>query len=255
MLLANIISFGQLPLPKTEVVLIGTIHQGNQYFNHKTLYNIFKKYNPDIILWEQSSHFKRVFGLRTATFLKIWKPGIEQLSLQKYSRLNKKVNILPFDTTIVSRKKYIQRRAKEEQAFFTMLNIAQKSLSDSTVYADYANKRNNYYHFIADTGLQRINKPDVIEMTRTLYHLEEKFILRLGRKYITDSQLVKQQEDDFTFWIARNDYMVKQIIKYIDQFPGKRIIILTGLNHKYYLQEKLLKQKDSAIKMIELEGD
>lgn len=254
-LLINNFSFSQIQAPKTELFIIGTIHNGNKHFNHKTLYKVIKKYNPDIILWEQSTGFKRVFGLRTATFLKIWKPGIEQLSLQKYSRINKNVNILPFDTSIDSRKKYYHQMYKTEEAFFYRLNNSNMSPSDSIVYTDYANKRNNFFEFIADTSLPRINKADIIGISADLYRLEEKFILPLGKKYITDSLVIKQFEDELKFWIARNDYMVKQIIKYTEQFPGKRIIILTGLNHKYYLHEKLLEQKESAIKMIELESE
>ena len=255
LLLINNFSFGQIQAPKTELLIIGTIHNGNKHFNHKTLYNTIKKYNPNIILWEQSIGFKRVFGLRTASFLKIWKPGIEQLSLQKYSRINKNVNILPFDTSIVSRKKYLHQMYKTEEAFFDRLNNTKMSLSDSTVYADYANKQNNFFEFIADTNLQRINKADIIEISRDLFRLREKYILPLGKKYITDSLVIKQFEEELKFWIARNNYMVNHIKNYIKQFPGKRIIVLTGLNHKYYLQDKLSEFKDSVIKMIELEGE
>jgi hypothetical protein len=45
--------------------------------------------------------------------------------------------------------------------------------------------------------------------------------------------------------------MVNQILRYSKQFAGKRIIILTGLNHKYYLQEKLSDPMKSDIKFIE----
>ena len=254
-LLTTNFSFSQRQAPKTELLIIGTIYNGNKHFNHKTLYNNIKKYNPDIILWEQSDVFEPVFGLRTASVLKIWKPGIEQLALQKYSRFNKNCKILPFDTAIASRKKYLQQMEKTGKAFFDRLNNSNMSAADSIVYADYANKRNNFYEFIVDTSLQRINKADIIEISGNLYHLEEKYILPLGKKYIADTFLLKQFEDELKFWIARNNYMVKQIKNYATQYPGKRIIILTGLNHKYYLQEKLLEQKESAIKMIELESE
>lgn len=161
-LLTTNFSFCPGQASKTELLIIGTIHNGNKHFNHKTLYNNIKKYNPDIILWEQSEVFEPVFGLRTASFLKIWRPGIEQLSLQKYSRFNKNCKILPFDTVIASRKKYVQQMEKAEEAFFDRLNNSNMSPADSIVYADYANKRNNFYEFIADASLQRINKADII---------------------------------------------------------------------------------------------
>ncbi len=49
--------------------------------------------------------------------------------------------------------------------------------------------------------------------------------------------------------------MANKIKKYAQQFPGKRIVILTGLNHKYYLQDELLKMEKGKIKIIELDGN
>ena len=50
LLIINTKSFGQADSSKTEIVIIGTIHTGNKFFNHKTLSKILKKLNPDIIL-------------------------------------------------------------------------------------------------------------------------------------------------------------------------------------------------------------
>ena len=77
LLIINSKSFGQTDSSKTEIIIIGTIHTGNKIFNHKTLHKLLKKLNPDIILNENSEKHKPVFGLKTATFLKIAKPGIE----------------------------------------------------------------------------------------------------------------------------------------------------------------------------------
>lgn len=70
--------------------------------------------------------FKRVFGLRTADFLKILTPGIEQLSLQKYTALNKDIPIFPLDTVITSRKKYLKSNITIEQSFHDNLYCAKK---------------------------------------------------------------------------------------------------------------------------------
>lgn len=253
-LILNItVTLGQTLAPQTEIIIIGTIHTGNKHFNHNTLYKTLKKYKPDIILWEQSTNFKRVFGLRIANFLKIWKPGIEQLSLQKYTAHNKNIKVLPFDTSFTSRRQYIRDRLVIQKAFFESLDNTKMSISDSTIYANYIIKRNHYFEFISNTDLIRINKPDVVDMTRVLYNLEIGYIIPLGKKYITDSLIAKQFEDDLTFWFARNNYMTKKIIEYSKEFEGQRIIILTGLNHKYYLQDNLLEQESKTTKIIELE--
>ena len=75
------------------------MHYGNKHFNHKTLYQLIDSLNPDIILEESNLEYKQVFGLKTARFLKIFKPSIEQLTLQTFKKRNKSILILPFDTT------------------------------------------------------------------------------------------------------------------------------------------------------------
>lgn len=258
-------SFGQLDSTKTKLIIIGTIHKGNNYFNHKTLYKLLEKLNPDIILDEDSEIYKPVFGLKTATFLKIVKPSIEQLALQTFLKRNRNTILLPYDTTFatqrklkkqrktefLARKKYIKNAPAIKQSFHDNLYNATKTISDSTIYADFANKHNFYYSFLDTLTLSRINQKDIIDKSRELYYLEEKVILPLGKKYISDSLIVNKFSNEIQFWIARNEYMVNQILKYSKQFQGKRVVILTGLNHKYFLLDKLSEPKGQNLEIIE----
>ena len=249
-----VFSFGQSKERTTHIYTVGVLHQGNKKFDHQTIYKLLNQYNPDIILWEQDTDFKRVFGLQTAHFLKIAKVGIEQLALQKYTRKQKKVKIFGFDTAFASKKKYIKKRIKMDELFFDSLNAIKMKPADSSMNAAYNNKINHYYNFIFDADLIRINKPDVIDMARDLYGIKQAHILSLGKKYITDSALVNKFEEELIFWEARNNYMVQQIQSFAKQFEGKRMMILTGLNHKYYLVDKLTEQENSTITIKEIEN-
>jgi hypothetical protein len=255
-LVLNKFTLGQIQNAKTEILIIGTIHTGNKHFNHNTLLKTLKKYNPDVVLWEQSIKHKRNVGLLTAYNLKIVKRvSIEQVALQKYSRYKREIKILPYDTLIVSRNKYIKEKMRMEDVFFDRLYNAKKSFSDSLDFANYANSRNNYYESISNLTLIEINKPNVFEKSRALYQLEQDYIIPLAKKYITDSSLVKKYEHESNFWLARNNYMVSQILKYTKQFAGKRIIVFAGLNHKYFLNDKLKNNEDVNKVLIELEAD
>ena len=240
LLIINTKSFGQADSSKTEIVIIGTIHTGNKFFNHKTLSKILKKLNPDIILNEDSEKHKPVFGLKTAKFLKIAKPDIEQLALQTFSKENKNVNIFPYDTNFVSRIKYKRKINKIHSLFFNRLNAAKMSQEDSISYADYANLRNDYGEFIMRATLVEINQPDIIDIARKKYELEETVILPIARKYLDDFLLIDEFEKNLLFWNARNQFMVRQIISYINKYPKKRIVVLCGLNHKYFLNDGIL---------------
>ncbi len=148
-----------------------------------------KQYNPDIILWEQDTDFKRVFGLRTAIFLKIAKSGIEQLSLQKYSKRYKEIKIFGFDTAF-SRKKYIREYIKSDKAFFDRMKSVKMPFADSLLYAKYTNKKKLYYDLFTTKNLFQLNKPDIIDMARQLKLMEQNLILSFGKHYISDSLLV-----------------------------------------------------------------
>lgn len=248
-------SYGQTRPPGTEVFIIGTIHNGNDSFNHKTLYNILVKLKPDIILNEDSKKYKRVPGLKTAALLRIAKPSIEQLALQVFSRKNKHVDILPYDTHFISRRQYLKQLNKMNTLFFGSLNSAKMTTEDSTQYADYANQHNQYYEFITTASLERINQPDIINTARLMYKKKEQSILPIALKYMNDTLLVNKLKDQLQFWVARNNFMVKQIKTYINQYTGKRIIVLTGLNHKYFLTDKLLQGKEPGFQLIELSSN
>lgn len=248
-------SFAQTDTSRTEIILLGIIHTGNKQFNFKTLYKTIKENTPDIILWEQNEQFKRVFGLITAYRLKIAKPSIEQLALQKFTSKNRKVPVFGFDTLITSRKHYLKTLIKTKDLFHDSLYRMKKSFSDSIDYDNYSKKYNEFYNFIGNARLSSINQPDVVRKSSELYYLEEKQLLPMGKKYIADSSLVNQFQNEIEFWIARNEYMANKILTYAEQFKGKRMIVLTGLNHKYYLQNRLNELGKNTINIVALKQD
>jgi hypothetical protein len=256
----------QIDTSKTEIIIIGTIHTGNKYFNHNTLYKLLDSLNPDIILKEYNQVYKPVFGLKTATFLKIINPSIEQLTLQTFSKRNKNIIILPYDTTFqnhntkknqkkaeyYARKGYIKEEARIESEVFDRLQIATKEYLDSIYLSNYITKRNNYYTLIADKKLGEINDPQFYNTAKELYKDDEEMIAPLIKKYLKDTALSKEYENKLLFWNERNNYMARQIENISKLNPKKRIIVLTGLNHKYFLVNKLSTKNINTVKLTEL---
>lgn len=246
------VSFAQTNQPVTEVIIIGTIHSGNDSFNHKTLYQQLVRLQPDIILEEYDKPYKRVFGLQPATFLKIAKPPIEQLALQKYSRKYKQVNILPYDTAFLSRRQYVKNLTKTTEAIYNGLNMAVMSDDDSLQFAEYATRHNDFYTFLETASLYRINQPDVSNNIEHLADMQLQVLLPLAKKYIADSTLVNNYAADLLFWNNRNDYMAQQIKHYIQLYPGRKLVVLTGLKHKYFLQKKLLTATNLPVRLTDM---
>jgi hypothetical protein len=42
-------------------------------------------------------------------------------------------------------------------------------------------------------------------------------------------------KDDGDFWVRRNKAMINNITAYLKEFKGKKIVVLTGAMHKYFL--------------------
>jgi pheromone shutdown protein TraB len=87
--------------------------------------------------------------------------------------------------------------------------------------------------------LSNVNSPAVYEKEISIREMERNIIAPLADKYVYDKILVNEFKEELSFWIARNDYMVKRILEVAKNQNGKKIIVLTGLAHKYYLVDKL----------------
>lgn len=222
-----------------EIIIIGTIHTGNKKFNHKALFKAINKLKPDMILREQDKPYKPVFGLSLVRFFKIGKPSIEQLSVQKYAQRNKNCQIVPYDTLIPNRRGYVKKWIGINNRFFAQLDKASMSVADSMLYRDFRKINKDYYTAVVRSTLAEINHADVMDRTHHLYNIEKKQVLHLGKLYIKDTATVQDFEKTVIFWEKRNNYMAEQVIKIARENPGKKILVLCGLNHKYYLTQRL----------------
>jgi tetratricopeptide (TPR) repeat protein len=224
---------------KTEIQIIGVIHSGNKNINYNALSNFLVEQNPDIILWEQEDEFKRVFGLLTAYRLKIARPTVEQMALQKLTQKNKSLPILGFDTLFKSKKDYIKKSIKINDSIHEQLYHARLTVEDSLAYDKYAKLRNETLDQYLEGTLSNVNSPAVYEKEISIREMEKNIIAPLADKYVYDKILVNEFKEELSFWIARNDYMVKRILEVAKNQNGKKIIVLTGLAHKFYLVDKL----------------
>ena len=149
---------------KPEILIIGTVHSGNKKITHNSLYNTLAKFQPDLILWEDEEDFKYVFGLFTAYRLKIARPPMEQLALQKYKRYHKKVPMLGFDTIIKPRKTYIKNLITTYDNFHESLGLVKMNTIDSLQYANFVRLQDDYFNQFMFSSLSFINQDSVYNL-------------------------------------------------------------------------------------------
>lgn len=234
----------------TQLLILGVIHTGNKVFDQKELYKTINRFQPDLILDEAESDFRYVFGLRTARFLGIWRPSIEQVALQRYHSRNRKVPILAFDTSF-NRHAYLKRSDTLSDVFFRDLSAASLDHADRLFISGYLEKSQMYRQVYMNKSLCEINKAYVFQHSASLNEMDSSAMLPIGEKYIKDYPSFKAYKEHVYFWMNRNAFMVRKVKSYIDYFKPKRLLVITGLSHKYYLVNRL--KEYSPVKMVELD--
>ena len=249
--ITSIALYAQAVSSAPEILILGTVHKNNKKITHHTLFDILNKYQPDLILKETENDYEYVFGLFTAYRLKIARPSMEQLALQKYKRHNKTVPVLGFDITITSRKNYLKNLISLYDQFHEALYTAKKNPSDSILYANYTKLSNEYFDQYMFKTISYINQDSVFSKARLVHQMEDD-IVKLGSNYISDKKIVDAYKADNDFWITRNEYMGNKIVEITKQRNPKRIVVITGLSHKYYLLDKLKNQTEVPFRFLTL---
>lgn len=221
--------------------IIGTMHKGNSHFNEMQLIDAITAFRPDIILWEQAEGYKPVPGLGIAMGLGIANPGIEQKALQKILRKQKNMVVLGFDTSFERRAFIDHMVSVSSEVEYQLLQAYQQGKMSEAEARNYRRATlvdSAFFAFVLDTTLERINQKDMIAISRQRHKDEAQIILPLTKAYV-DSTTARDFEEIILFWEQRNAYMCQKIKEHHRSYPGKRILVLTGLDHKYYLTDCL----------------
>lgn len=237
------------------VVIIGVRHTATRFVNTDSLLLVLQKVKPDLILDEMQSPSgyytkeKELRKFRASVQLRI-KLGIgkklspEKMVLYKYRKIEPNIIIRPFDIYIEKRNKYIRVDSRWERKFFSIINDPKCSNTFSSnqtdLFLEFV-RLNNFLYDIIQKSYFDMNQPDVPDSLRKMMAVRDPFIMSIVDSVAIAGSLKPYYQKEKNFWRERNEKMASNIIDYIQEFPGKRIVILTGLLHKYFLLD-LLKQ-------------
>ena len=250
----------QTSAQESEVIIIGNVHSPMPNYNSDTLFKILEKLNPDVILLEiDSAHFT------TDNKFKYSSTENEQTATTKYIKKHTSVKIGPFE--FEGRNEYRRENGikQSEQPTMRILDslymygkLTEKQRTIVTEYRRLTEQLNSFGY------LSAINfnnpKTDSISKLRQYYqHYEVRKVIN-EQKIFSDVFVttttgkkvsLKEGYNAFCdFWDLRNKTMAKNILTYAKDNPGKKIVVLTGYFHRYYLLEELKKNasKNIAIK-------
>ena len=253
--------------PTTIVCITGTVHQPNKNYNADCLFEIISDFQPDLILVEcDTAVYKNIlkeYNRTEISFIAKIGRGLgfgkaeenETRAVKKYKYLHSSVLIRPYD---YEGRDAFHAKYHLQSAPDTVLNSIQdlfvKNLLSPAHKAIW-----NEWLLINDTlekyYLQipfEINQPNIYRITQKRQQCQYQGINQIVWE---DSSLKKYRElynINADFWDTRNKAMAGHIGNFIKLFPEKRILVLTGFMHKYYLLNELSgKQKELNFRIKE----
>jgi hypothetical protein len=241
------------PADSTEVVVLGTVHFPTPAFTADSLYDALETLRPDLILFEiDSTRLTQVLGppplaqrLRRALG---WEgtPN-EPLAVAKYQHRHPAALVRPYEW---GRRDQFHRQhgiLSTPDLVFSKL----KTLRDAGQLTPRQRRTLATY----DSLTARLN---ALGGTQSLAALNSAAADSLAQRrqnsqYHQLKTIVDENEDlrefrafyevNERYWDIRNRAMTRNIVRYAALYPGRRLVVLCGFNHRYYLRRELLKQE------------
>jgi hypothetical protein len=255
----------------TDVIIIGTKHTPSPNYNSDSLFKVVADLKPDVILIEQdsvSSTFKSgvfkpfpdwVMSLRR-TFG--WsKRGVVYNFLHKYYHDFPKVIIKPMDVAFngTDREKYIDEYLQLEEDLEVAISEAydRKEMSDYQSNVHLTRKQLEAFAAARVYGsLQDINADSTTEAIRQLEMLENVHFKALVDSVHSLQRFSSRVHKQLQLAKFRDEEMVQQILRYIQEYRGKRIVVVVGVLHRYYQLDKLAPKRDQYnFRLLDINGE
>ncbi len=240
--------FGQ-SLETTEVIVIGNPHTNNTYYNAKVVDSLLTNIQPDLILVEfDSSFFNSEFSYDTIKHPQLLKRNSSPntIGTNNYVSKHKSAIIRPFDISgrndSLRKHEYFTIKPKMYDAIF---KSAHKGLLSPRNERDFILLAKSLYSIntLKIESLKQLNS----NFLANLMFLQQNVYLNSAIN-ITETTDSLKKYNEFAnwqagFWEKRNDIMVKNISYFINTKQYKRIVILTGNMHIFYIKEGLKRKE------------
>lgn len=234
---------------KTEIYIIGNIHDSVPNYTPQILFNIIDKIKPDIILHEVDSEGMKDYQ-STSSNLK----GNEIRASNLYLKQNPTTLRFPFD--FEGRNQYRKDRGMvpTDNLTFRLIDSLYKdgklTTQEADIYQTYNNLTAELLKYAA-LSAKDFNNPKTDSLAKKRQHYQYQEILQItdARPEFVKNSIIKPNGEKISyrdgfklmsaFWDLRNQTMAKNIYQIAQQHPNKKIVVLSGFLHRYYLINEL----------------
>tara|TARA_R110001583_G_scaffold63217_2_gene185284 strand:- start:8154 stop:8984 length:831 start_codon:yes stop_codon:yes gene_type:complete len=233
----------------TEIIVIGTQHKAVPNFNSKTLFIILENVKPDFILHERdSSAFNSEFKfIETPT-------ENEGMASSKYIKKYPTTQLRPYE--FENRNQYrIDKGMRPTDGLTLRLvdslyKVDLLTTSEAEIFKTYKDALEPL-KIIATKSAEAWNNStaDSLCENRQLYQYQMVPKITNTREEFANRFLTKPNGEKISyrdgyqlwadFWDLRNQTMAKNIMTIAEQNKGKKIVVLCGFMHRYYILKEL----------------
>jgi hypothetical protein len=246
---------------KSNLLILGTLHSGGKKINSNSIYEVLVNFKPDIILLEvESDLFERENILKSSfdgsdnnEFLAVLRYQKDHPNVQlKPAELENK-NVFRKNLGIYSEAGFVFNKIQELDSL-NKLNDKEKSILLKL------NRYDNLVNKIANEDLRVMNSQYSDNTVDSLMHYQYHEIKKIVNNHsdFEKYRLISSKKDTISFkdyfnnWadfegILRNEGIANNVIKYHQSNPTKRIILLTGFKHRFFVRKYLLKNNIKTI--------
>ena len=245
---------------KTKLYIIGTVHESSDILNPEMLFTVLNDIKPDILLQENDSEQIKTY------FADIRATSNEQNASLKYLENYPETLNLPFE--FEGRNTYRKSNGMTPTDNLTiklidsLYNNNLLSVESSKIFKDYLEANAALIEF-SKKGFKALNSIEFDSMNRYRQNIQHKLLPKItesepifAEHFVTkpDGQKISFRDGYklwCNFWDLRNNSMAINIIRTSYQHKGKKIVVLTGVQHKYYIKELLEKYNDGNYEVID----
>lgn len=233
---------------KAELIIIGTVHFPTKKINKDTIYSVLENLKPDLILMESDmTNFNSDFTFKNTYDENEWN------AVLKYKKNYKTTLFRPME--FEGRNNYRKENGIQnpdvvlnEINVLDSLNILSKKYKESwNRYIELSNSLNE----LDNNSLRELNSisTDNLVRERQFYQYQklkeivdenEQFLKLKIETAAKDSISLRELYKRYSYFEElRNRTIIDNILKWKSKYPNKKIVVLIGFYHRYFLVNEL----------------
>ncbi len=232
---------------ETELIVIGTMHSDGPQFTTDHLHRILTELKPDVILFERDASMLT----EDNWFPAIEKPELEERAVTRL-RDHHSFELRPYDLDGRRQFKIDHEFKQNNKALGEAIDGLYQSGKLSAINVLKVDTIAAITRALLELGKEPayvFNAPSssalVLLRKETLYEHYTEIIASTPEL----APFAEHWERVKTFWVKRNKAMVANIAAHTETYAGKRLVVLSGFSHKYFLMDGL--RHHQGFKLVE----